>query len=85
MTILKYFLVRVPDRQNFSVFPQIHSVPIARRKYFYPILIVYSEDKVKGFLKRIPLYFMNAWFERLAILKLTNHIINHNILNHNHN
>jgi hypothetical protein len=35
-------------------------------------LKVKGEDKVKGFLKRIQLYFMNAWFESLAKLKLTN-------------
>jgi hypothetical protein len=34
--------------------------------------IVIFEDKVKGFLKRIPLNFMKAWFERLPKLKLTN-------------
>ena len=45
---------------------------MARRKYFYPILIVYFEDKVKGFPIRIPLYFMNSWFERYPKLKLTN-------------
>ena len=72
MTILYHFLVRVPDKPNFSVFPYIHYVPMARGKDFYPILIVYFEDKVKDFLKRFPLYFMNAWFERLAKLKLTN-------------
>jgi hypothetical protein len=42
---------------------------MARRN---PILIVYFEDKVYGFLKRIPFYFMNAWFEGYLILKLTN-------------
>jgi hypothetical protein len=45
---------------------------MARRKDLYPILIVYFEDKVKDFPKRIPLYFMNAWFEGYPILKLTN-------------
>jgi hypothetical protein len=45
---------------------------MARIKEFYPILIVDFENKVKGFLKRIPLYFMNAWFERYPNLKLTN-------------
>jgi hypothetical protein len=35
-------------------------------------LNIYFEDKVKGFLKRIPLYFMNAGLEGLAKLKLTN-------------
>ena len=35
-------------------------------------LKVKGEDKNKGFQKRIPLYFMNAWFESLAKLKLTN-------------
>jgi hypothetical protein len=58
---------------NFSVFPYIHYLPLARRKDFYQKLIVYFEDKIKDFLKRIPLYFMNAWFERLAKLKLTNY------------
>jgi hypothetical protein len=45
---------------------------MARRKDLYPILIVSFEDKVYGFPKRIPLYFMNAWFERYFLLKLTN-------------
>jgi hypothetical protein len=35
-------------------------------------LKVKGEDKGKGFPKCIPLYFMNAWFESLAKLKLTN-------------
>jgi hypothetical protein len=51
------FLIRVPDRQNFSVFPYIHYVPMARRKDFYPILIVYFEDKVKDFLKTHSIIF----------------------------
>jgi hypothetical protein len=72
MTILQHFLVRVPDRQNFSIFPYIHYGPMACRKDFYPMIIVYFEDKVKGFSKRISLYFMNAWFERYPKLKLTN-------------
>jgi hypothetical protein len=46
---------------------------MARIKDVYPILKVYFEDKVKGFLKRIPSYFMNAWFERYFKLKLTNY------------
>ena len=45
----------------FSVFP--YFVPMAQRKAFYPILIVYFKDKVKGFLKRISSYVMNAWFD----------------------
>jgi hypothetical protein len=35
-------------------------------------LKVKGEDKNKGFQKRIPFYFMNAWFESLAKLKLAN-------------
>ncbi len=45
---------------------------MAREKDWCPILIVYFEDKVKGFLKRIPFYFLNAWFEKYPKLKLTN-------------
>ena len=45
---------------------------MARRKEFYPILIVYFEEYVLNFLKRISLYFMNARFEWMAKLKLTN-------------
>ena len=37
---------------------------MTRRKDLCPILIVYFEEKAKGFPKRIPLYFMNDWFER---------------------
>jgi hypothetical protein len=72
MPILQIFLVRVPARQNFSVLPYIHYMPMARRKDLYPLLIVYFEDKVYGFIKRIPFYFMNAWFEGYPVLKLTN-------------
>jgi hypothetical protein len=32
--------------------------------------IVYLEDKFKGFQKHIPIYFMNAWFERDQSLKI---------------
>jgi hypothetical protein len=32
---------------------------MAHIKDFYPILIVYFEEKANGFPKRIPLYFMN--------------------------
>jgi hypothetical protein len=39
---------------------------------FNPILIVYFEEKVYDFLKRIPFYLMNSWFEGYPILKLTN-------------
>jgi len=48
---------------GFSVFPYIYFVPMAQKKAYYPILIVYFKDKVKGFLKRIPSYVMNAWFD----------------------
>ena len=64
--------MRVPDRLNFTVFPCIHYVSKARIKDLYPILIVYFQDKVYGFPRRIPFYFMNAWFERYPKLKLTN-------------
>ena len=72
MPILQIFLVRVPDGQNFSVLPYIHYVPMTRIKDLYSILIVYFEDIVKGFPKRIPFYLMNAWFEGYPVLKLTN-------------
>jgi hypothetical protein len=35
-------------------------------------IIVYFEDIVKGFPKRISFYFMISWFERYPKLKLTN-------------
>ena len=35
------------------------------------MLIVYFEDELQGFLKRIPLYFLNAWLDRYPKLKLT--------------
>jgi hypothetical protein len=47
---------------------------MVRRKDFYPILKVYLEDKVKGFLKRVPFYFMNSRFEIYPKLKLTNFV-----------
>jgi hypothetical protein len=37
---------------------------MARRKNICQMLIVYFEDIVYGFPKRIALYLMNAWFER---------------------
>jgi hypothetical protein len=70
------FLVRFPDRLNFSVFPYIHYVSLTCRKDLYPVLIVYFKDIVKGLPKRIPFYFMNAWFERYLKLKLTNFGLN---------
>ena len=36
------------------------------------MLIVYFEDQIMGFLEHILFYFLNAWFERYAKLKLTN-------------
>ena len=38
--------------------------PNVKIKDYYPIVKVYFKDTVNGFLKRIPLYSMNAWFER---------------------
>jgi len=59
--------------RNFECFfSYIQSVPLAHRKELCPMLIVYFEDKFKGFLKRIPLYFLNAWLERYPKIKLTN-------------
>jgi hypothetical protein len=54
---------------NFATIYLLNSLCIIHYTF---ILIVYFEDKVKGFLKSIPLYFMNAWFDRLAKLKFSN-------------
>ncbi len=35
---------------------------MTRRKDLCPLLIVYFEDRVQGFPKRILLYILNAWF-----------------------
>ncbi len=45
---------------------------MAREKDLCPILKVYFEDKVKGFLKPMTFYFLNAWFEKYPKLKMTN-------------
>jgi hypothetical protein len=47
MTTLYHFLVRVPDRPNFTIFPYIHYEPMAFRKDFCPILIIYFEELSK--------------------------------------
>jgi hypothetical protein len=61
-----------PRKTKLSVFSYIQSVPLTRRKGLCPILIIYFEDQVKNFLKHISFYFLNAWFDRYAKLKLTN-------------
>jgi hypothetical protein len=52
----KAFLSRGSRKVKF------HYVPMARRKDLCPLLIVYFEDRVQGFPKRILLYILNAWF-----------------------
>jgi hypothetical protein len=51
LTIFLHFLVRVPDRRNFSIFTYIHFVPMAQRINLYPLLIFYFKEDDKGFLK----------------------------------
>ncbi len=61
--ILQHFLVWVPDRQKLQFLTYSHQTPVALIKNSCPILIFYFQHQVKGFLKRIPSYFMNAWFD----------------------